>query len=186
MKLIAHTRRWSNVAASPDLTSGERPPRQRGDRPCAGLRWPRTANRASGRSLRLPSELFEPRPARAATGADDDPSSRSRPAHNSLRSGVQPFPPRSRARLPRYAHARRRACTSLGVLLVGIRQEHPRLESRRPRSFGRQQLWLEESGSGSRAPDTVRVETGAVTEHRAGGRGPPAVVSRIDSCPNAG
>ena len=164
MKLIAHSRRWSNVAASPDVTSGELPSRQRGDRPCAGLRWPRTANRASGRSLLVPSELFEPRRARAATGADDDPSSRSRPAH----SDAQPFPSQSRARLPRYAHARKRACTSLGLLQVGIRQEHPRLEARRPRSFGRQELRLEESGSGSRAPDTVRVETRAVTQHRTG------------------
>ena len=73
----------------PNVTSGERPSRQRGDRPCAGLRLPRTTNQASGRPLRLPSELFEPRPARVATGADDDPSSRCRPAHNSSRSGLR-------------------------------------------------------------------------------------------------
>ena len=40
--------RWSNVAAGPDVTSGERAYRQGGDRPCAGLRWARTANRAFG------------------------------------------------------------------------------------------------------------------------------------------
>ena len=126
---IAHTGRSSDVAANPSVTAGERPSRQKGDRPCAGLRRRHTPNRASGQSSRLPSELFAPRPARAATGADDDPASRSRPAHNSSRSDAQPFPPQSRARLPRYAHARRRACTSLGLLLVGIRQEHPRLSN---------------------------------------------------------
>ena len=62
-KLLAQTGRRSNVAASPDLTSDKRPPRQRGDRPCAVLRWPRTANRASGRPLRLPSETFVSRSA---------------------------------------------------------------------------------------------------------------------------
>ena len=82
------------------------------------------------------AELFQPCPARAATSADDDPSSRSSTPHNSSRSNLQLFPPQSRARLPRYAHAPRRACTSLGLLLVGIRQVRPRLEARRPRPFG--------------------------------------------------
>ena len=48
-------RRCSNVAADADVTSGERPYRQGRDRLCARLRWPRKTNRASGRSLRLPS-----------------------------------------------------------------------------------------------------------------------------------
>ena len=109
---IAHTGRSSDVAASPGVTSGERPSRQRGDRPCAGLRRRHTPNRASGQSSRLPSELFAPRPARAATGADDDPASRSRPAHNSSRSDAQPFPPQSRlgyraTRTPADGHALR-------------------------------------------------------------------------------
>ena len=43
--------RWSNVAADPNVTSGERTYRQGSDRPCAGLRWPRTANPAFGQSL---------------------------------------------------------------------------------------------------------------------------------------
>ena len=50
--------RWSNVAADPNVTSGERTYRQGSARPCAGLRWPRTANPASGQSLHLPSALY--------------------------------------------------------------------------------------------------------------------------------
>ena len=49
--------RWSNDAADPDVTSGERTYRQKSDRPCAGLRLPHPANPASGQSLRLPSGL---------------------------------------------------------------------------------------------------------------------------------
>ena len=45
--------RWSNATADPDVTSGELAYRQGRDRPCAGLRSPRTANRASGRSSRF-------------------------------------------------------------------------------------------------------------------------------------
>ena len=45
--------RWSNVAAGPGVTSGERPYRQGRDRLCAGLRWPRTVcKRRSRVSLR--------------------------------------------------------------------------------------------------------------------------------------
>ena len=54
--------RWSNVAANPNVTSGERTYRQGSDRPCAGLRWPRTANPASGQSLHLPSALYDAHP----------------------------------------------------------------------------------------------------------------------------
>ena len=54
--------RWSNVAANPNVTSGERAYRQGSDRPCAGLRWPRTANPASGQSLHLPSALYDAHP----------------------------------------------------------------------------------------------------------------------------
>ena len=54
--------RWSNVAANPNVTSGERTYRQGSDRPCAGLRWPRTANPASGQSLHLPSALHDAHP----------------------------------------------------------------------------------------------------------------------------
>ena len=54
--------RWSNVAANPNVTSGERTYRQGNDRPCAGLRWPRTANPASGQSLHLPSALHDAHP----------------------------------------------------------------------------------------------------------------------------
>ena len=54
--------RWSNVAANPNVTSGERTYRQGRDRPCAGLRWPRTANPASGQSLHLPSALHDAHP----------------------------------------------------------------------------------------------------------------------------
>ena len=54
--------RWSNVAANPNVTSGERTYRQGNDRPCAGLRWPRTANPASGQSLHLPSALHDAQP----------------------------------------------------------------------------------------------------------------------------
>ena len=54
--------RWSNVAANPDVTSGERTYRQGSDRPCAGLRWPRTANPASRQSLHLPSALHDAHP----------------------------------------------------------------------------------------------------------------------------
>ena len=50
--------RWSNVAADPNVTSGERTYRQGSARPCAGLRWPRPANPASGQSLHLPSALY--------------------------------------------------------------------------------------------------------------------------------
>ena len=50
--------RWSNVAADPNVTSGECTYRQGSARPCAGLRWPRTANPASGQSLHLPSALY--------------------------------------------------------------------------------------------------------------------------------
>ena len=46
--------RWSNVAAGPGVTSGERPYRQGRDRLCAGLRWPRTVcKRRSRVSLRI-------------------------------------------------------------------------------------------------------------------------------------
>ena len=54
--------RWSNVAANPNVTSGERTYRQGSDRPCAGLRWPRTANPASRQSLHLPSALHDAHP----------------------------------------------------------------------------------------------------------------------------
>ena len=54
--------RWSNVAANPNVTSGERTYRQGNDRPCAGLRWPRPANPASGQSLHLPSALHDAHP----------------------------------------------------------------------------------------------------------------------------
>ena len=54
--------RWSNVAADPNVTSGERTYRQGSDRPCAGLRWPRTANPAFGQSLHLPSGLHDAHP----------------------------------------------------------------------------------------------------------------------------
>ena len=54
--------RCSNVAANPNVTSGERAYRQGSDRPCAGLRWPRTANPASGQSLHLPSALYDAHP----------------------------------------------------------------------------------------------------------------------------
>ena len=67
MKLIAHSRRWSNVAASPDVTSGERPSRQRSDRPCAGLRWPRTANRVLALAERACRAASGPRSQRAPT-----------------------------------------------------------------------------------------------------------------------
>ena len=46
--------RWSNVAAGPGVTSGERPYRQGRDCLCAGLRWPRTVcKRRSRVSLRI-------------------------------------------------------------------------------------------------------------------------------------
>ena len=54
--------RWSNVAADPDVTSGERTYRQGSDRPCSGLRWPRPANPASGQSVHLPSGLYDAHP----------------------------------------------------------------------------------------------------------------------------
>ena len=54
--------RWSNVAADPDVTSGERTYRQGSDRPCSGLRWPRPANLASGQSVHLPSGLYDAHP----------------------------------------------------------------------------------------------------------------------------
>ena len=54
--------RCSNVAADPNVTSGERTYRQGSDRPCAGLRWPRTENPASGQSLHLPSALYDAHP----------------------------------------------------------------------------------------------------------------------------
>ena len=54
--------RWSNVAADPNVTSGERTCRQGSDRPCAGLRWPRTANSAFGQSLHMPSALYDAHP----------------------------------------------------------------------------------------------------------------------------
>ena len=54
--------RWSNVAANPNVTSGERAYRQGSDRPCAGLRWQRTANPASGQSLHLRSALYDAHP----------------------------------------------------------------------------------------------------------------------------
>ena len=150
--------RWPNVAAGPNVTSGERPYRQGRDRPCAGLRCFRAANPASGQSLCLPSGFRGLTV--AGTSADDDPSSRCRPSDSSsrgLRSAIPAVAARSATAL------RERLRTGVRFTwspAAGTRAGTKRFDARPRGSQGSERLVLEPRISRTRPRQAASAHAG--------------------------